>query len=142
MAIKDGLRSLLLAQSSITSLCPAQVIGKKTVNAIFVDTIYQGIKPPYITVSRTGSNPRGSLDGTTGIKESEIDVDCFADTETLAEALSVSVSNALKDYTGVAGVNDTIDAVDWNDTNDFQNPEVGQDLWRHAVTLSFTIFHH
>lgn len=142
MAIKDGLRTLLSGQASITSLVPAQVMKNgATVNRFFVDKIAQGIIPPYIVISRTRVDPRKTLGTTTGIVESEIDVDCFADTEPLAEAISAAVSSFLKDYTGPAGVLDTIRAVEWDDTNDFQNPEVGQDVWRHAVTLTFTIHH-
>lgn len=143
MAIKDGIRTLLLAQSSITTLAPAQTVGKKSIDAIFVDKIYQGFKPPYIMISRTGFDPRATLGTTTGIQETEIDIDCFAYTETLAEALAKAVSDYFKDYSGAAGGSDTIDSVEWDDINDFQNDEGnGGDCWRHAVTLSFTVLHH
>lgn len=142
MAIKEGLRTLLTGQSSITSLAPQQVIGKQTRHAIFVDTATQGIKPPYILISRTSVDLRGGLGATTGIRESEIDIDCFADTSPLAEAIAEAVSTFMKDYSGPAGASDTIDAVEQVSVADFQNPEVGQDVWRHAVTLTYSIFHH
>lgn len=143
MALKDGLRTLLLAQSSITTLCPAQTHDRRSLDAIFVDKIYQGFKPPYIVISRIGFDALRTLGSTTGMRKTEIDIDCFAYTEPLAEALSVAVSDYFKDYSGAAGSSDTVDSVEWMDINDFQNPEDdGGDVWRHAVTLTFSVLHH
>lgn len=143
MAIKDGLRTLLLAQSSITTLAPAQTIKGQSISGIFVDRPIQGFKPPFIVISRAGHDPYKAFDGTTGLRSTEIDIDCFEYTEPEAEALATAVSDYLKDYTGAAGGSDTIDAVLWDDVNDFVNSEQdGKDLWRFAVTLSFTIQHH
>lgn len=143
MAIKAGLRTLLLAQSSITTLCPAQTVGGTSRDAIFVNKALQGIKPPYIIISRIGHDPYKRLDGTTGMTATEIDIDCYEYTEPEAEAMAVVVKDFLKDYSGAAGASDTIDAVLLDDVNDFINPEEsGGDVWRHAVTLSFTIQHH
>ena len=142
MAIKDGIRTLLLAQSSITTLAPAQTVGSKSYGAIFVDKVKQGIVPPFIEISRTGSDAMPAMDGTTGMKSTEIDIDCWEWTEPKAEALATVVSEFLKDYSGSAG-SDVIDSVLWEDTNDFKEPEQGgSDKWRYAVTLSFTIQHH
>lgn len=143
MAIKDGLRTLLLTQSSITTLCPAQTIQGISYSGIFVDKVKQGFKPPYVLISRIGHDPFKSLDGTSGLAATEIDIDCVEYTEPEAEALADAVKAYLKDYTGAAGASDTIDAVLLDDINDFQACETdGKDLWRFAVTLSFTIQHH
>lgn len=142
MAIKDGIRTLLLAQSSITTLAPAQTVGGKSYSAVFVDKVKQGIKPPYIVISRVSADEHGTLTNTTGIKQTEIDIDCFEYTEPLAEALATAVSDYFKDYSGAAG-GDTIDAVHWVNTQDFENQEEnGADQWRHAVTLTFDVWHH
>lgn len=143
MALKNGIRTLLLAQSSVTSLCGSQTVDNVSVPAIFVQAPRQGIKTPYVVISRTSHDPMKTLDGTTGMAQTEIDIDCFAATETKADALAKVVSDFFKDYTGVAGASDTIDAVLWEDMNDFENPEGdGSDTWRYAVTLTFTVFHH
>lgn len=143
MAIKAGLRTLLLAQSSITALAPAQTVKGISTPAIFTGTVPQGFKPPYIVISRIRHDPYKALDGTTGIGETEIDIDCFENTEPEAEALATAVADFLKDYRGAAGSSDTIDAVLFEDRSDFENLEQdGKDLWRFAVTLSFTIQHH
>jgi hypothetical protein len=143
MALKDGLRTLLLAQSSITTLAPAQTIKGISHPSIYVGKVAQGAIPPFIVISRTGHDPMKALDGTTGLAQTEIDIDCFEGTATKAEALAKAVSDYLKDYTGAAGSSDTIDAVLWEDMNDFENPEPnGKDDWQHAVTLTFSIQHH
>lgn len=143
MAIKAGLRTLLLANGSITTLCPAQTVKGISRGSIFVGTIPQGAKPPFIVISRIGHDPMKALDGTTGMVSSEIDIDCFENTEPEAEALATVVKDYLKDYSGAAGGSDTIDAVLLQDINDFENPEQdGNDTWRYAVTLSFEIQHH
>lgn len=143
MAIKDGLRTLMLAESTITALCPAQTLKGLSLSAVFVDKAEQGAKPPFIIISRIGSDPMLALDGTYGMKSTEIDIDCYEATPTKAEALATAVSTYLDDYTGAAGGSDTIDAVMLEDTNDFLVPEEdGKDNLRHVVTLSFTIQHH
>lgn len=142
MNIKNGLRALLLAQPSILALCPPQTVGGSSVDAVFIETVRQGFKPPYIVVSRTGSDPLGNLTSTSGLRSSEIDIDCMGYTESKAEQIAEAVSEALRDYTGPAGANDTIRAVSLEDSNDFENSEQsGGDQWRYAVTLTFTIHH-
>ena len=133
MALKTGLRTLLLAESSITTLSPV----------VYVETVAQGIKPPYIVISSTGHDPMKALDGTTGMEETEIDIECVEYTDAEAEALAKAVSDYLKDYSGAAGASDTIDAVLWDSKTMFVGQEQdGKNLWRFNVQLSFTIFHH
>ena len=143
MAIKSGLRTLLLAEATITALCPAQTLKGVSRDSIFVDKAAQGAKPPFIIISRIGSDPLLALDGTYGMRSTEIDIDCYEATGPEAESLATAVSNYLDDYSGAAGGSDTIDAVLLDDTNDFLVPEEdGKDNIRHVVTLSFTIQHH
>lgn len=143
MALKNGLRTLLLAESSITSLVPAQTVDGDSVSAIFVTTADQGAKVPYLVISRTGHDPMKAMDGTTGMAQTDIDIDCYAGTPAEADALATAVEAYLKDYSGAAGGSDTIDCVLFEDKNDFENTEGdGNDQWRYVVTLSFTIFHH
>lgn len=141
MAIKDSLRTLLLAQSSITTLAPAQTISSKSYDAIFVETVKQGIKPPYIVITDNDFDPMKTLDGTTGMGMSDIDIECHEWTETEAEALAKAVTDYLKDYSGAAG-SDTIYAVLWNNKQAFAGQEQdGSNKWRVAITLNFEIQH-
>lgn len=142
MAIKTGLRTLLLAQSSITTLAPAQTVGGKSYDSIFVEKIKQGVKPPCIVITRNGYDPMKTLDGTSGMASSEIDIECYESTEPKAQALAKAVSDYLKDYSGAAGGSDTINAVLWDGINEFETEEQdAKDNWRYAVVLNFTIQH-
>lgn len=142
MAIKTGLRTLLLAQSSITTLAPAQTIRGVSVPAVFVNKVPQGFVPPYLRITRIRHDPLKALDGTTGMAESEIDIDCYESTEPEAEALAKAVSDYLKDYSGAAGGSDTIDAVYWDDVGEFEVKAPGAtDEFYQVVTLTFTIHH-
>jgi hypothetical protein len=143
MALKNGLRDLLLAEPSVGSLLYPQEVDRDTVDKVFVSTVDQGVTVPYLVISRTGHDPMGTLTNTTGMAQTEIDVDCFAATPAAADDLADAVEGYLKDYSGGAGNRDYIDCVIFEDKNDFENTEGdGNDNWRHAVTLSFTIFHH
>lgn len=143
MAIKTGLRTLLLAQSSITTLCPAQTISGKSYDGIFVEKVKQGFKPPYIVISDTTHDPMNTLDGITGMGNSEIDVECVEYTEPEAQALAAAVISYLRNYTGAAGGSDTIDAVQWSNRQTFtgQDEGDGRDVWRFNVVLTFDIQH-
>lgn len=142
MAIDTGLRDLLLAQPSITALCAAQAIDGKTWYSIYDETVKQGAKAPYVLISTISFNPLGNLTNTTGLGESEIDIDCVAYTKSKANNLAKAVSDFLKDYSGPAGVDDSIKSVNWEDSQVFKQQESpGQELWRYTVTLTFTIHH-
>lgn len=143
MAIKTGLRTLLLAQSSITTLAPAQTVSGKSYNAIFVEKVKQGFKPPYIVISDTSHDPMNTLDGLTGMGNSEIDIECVEFTEPEAQALAKAVSDYLRNYTGAAGGIDTIDSVEWTNRQTFTGKDEtdAADVWRFNVVLTFDIQH-
>lgn len=143
MAIKTGLRTLLLAQSSITTLCPAQTVSGKSYSAIFVEKVKQGFKPPYIVISDTSHDPMNTLDGLTGMGNSEIDIECVEFTEPEAQVLAKAVSDYLRNYTGAAGASDTVDAVQWTNRQTFTGKDEtdAADVWRFNVVLTFDIQH-
>lgn len=134
MAIKEGLRTLLLAQSSITTLCPV----------VFVEKVKQGVKPPYIRITDAGHDPMKCLDGTYGMGSSEIYVECVEFTEPESEAIATAVTAFIKDYSGDAGGSDTIDAVLWDDKQTFirKEDDDGKDVWRYNARLALTVQHH
>lgn len=143
MSIKTGLRTLLLAESTVTALCPSQTIKGASRGSIFVRKAEQGAKPPFIIITRIDNDPLLALDGTYGMESSEVDIDCYEYTDVKAEALADAVSDYLDDFSGAAGGSDTIDAVLLESRNDFEVPEDdGSDRVRYVVTLSFTIQHH
>lgn len=141
MTIKDGLRTLLLAQSSITTLAPAQTINRQSISAIFVDAVMQGFVPPYIMIERTSYTPLRFINTTTAAGTSEIEIDCYERTEPLAEALALAVATYIKDFSGTAG-SATIHRVNWTGSMNFRTEEIdGSDTRRHIATLNLSIFH-
>lgn len=139
MALKDGIRTLLLAQSSITTLCPAQ----SSINCIFVDTVKQGVNPPYIRIRRAKHDPMSCLDGTYGMASSDIEIECVSFTEPGSAAIAKAVTDFFKDYSGAAGASDTIDAVIWDDTADSNiQDQGGDDVYRYSTKLKFVVQHH
>jgi len=74
VAIEIGLRTLLLAQASITALAPAQTVGGVSFDAVFLDNAAEGVKPPYVIITQTGHDPYKRLDGTGGtLRKTEVD---------------------------------------------------------------------
>ena len=143
MAIEIGLRTLLLAESTVTALAPAQTIGGISFDAIFNENPVQGFLCPFVLVSQISHDPWKHLGTTTGISSTEFDIDCYARTYPAAKALAAAVSLYLKDYVGVAGASDTIDAVLWeNETFSAIYDDDGRDVRQYIVSLNFDIQHH
>ena len=141
MTIKDGLRTLLLAQSSITTLAPAQTVSRQSISAIFVESAMQGFIPPFIHIERTSFTPLRFINTTTTAGISEIEIDCYENTEPLAEALALAVANYIKDFSGTAG-SATIHRVNWTGSMNFRTEENdGGDVRRHIATLNLSVFH-
>ncbi len=143
MAIETGLRTLLLAQSSITTLAPAQTVGGVSFPAVFLDNPAEGVKPPFIIITQTGHDPYKRLDGTGGtLRLSEIDIDSYATSRPGAIALSNAVEVFLRDYVGAAGASDTINAVLHDSTlDDIVTLGDGRDQRHYVRSLSFRIQH-
>lgn len=144
MAIESGLRTLLLAESTITALTPSQTIGSVSFPAVFLDAPAEGVKPPFVVITQTGFEPNKRLDGTGGtIRFTELDIDCYASNRPAATALATAVSDYLDDYVGAAGASDTVDAVLYEGHSDDTVPlDDGRDQRHYVRSLQFTIHHH
>lgn len=143
MAIEIGLRTLLLAQSTITTLAPAQIVGGVTFDAVFLDNPAEGVKPPYVLITLTSHDPYRRFDGTGGtLRRSDFDIDCYASNRPAAITLAGAVETFLRDYVGAAGASDTINAVLWDNARDdvvFLGD--GRDQRHYVRSLSFIIQH-
>lgn len=117
MSIETGLTTLLLAQSAITSLVPAQVIGGITYPAICNEEPVQGMKPPFIVIVETGDEPAVCFDGTKKTGFATVTVACYHETKVGAKSISDAVAAFLNDYSGAAGATETIDSVVLDDRN-------------------------
>ena len=143
MAIETGLRTLLLAQASITALAPAQTVGGVSFPAVFLDNAAEGCKPPYVIITQTGHDPYKRLDGTGGtLRMSEVDVDCYAHNRPDAIALGAAVETFLRDYSGAAGASDTINAVLYEShRDDVISTGDGRDQRYYVRSFQFSIQH-
>lgn len=129
MAIEQGLRTLLLAQSSITSL-----LGDAT-KGVYLDFAPQGVAEPFIVISAVSVNPLLHLGGTGGLRFTSVDVDCKARTREAATSLAQAVETYIADYSGAAG-SDTLNAVLLEDRGyDFEPPDGARQWGRFVETL-------
>lgn len=143
MMITHGIRTVLLAQSSITTLAPSQTVGLNTIPAIFTDNAPRGIKPPFVLVELEATDPMLTLDSTydNSLIENDINIVACAYTPEDARALSNTIKSAFEDYSGTAGSSDTIKAVNWMDeTYESFYPDEGRDTKYHQITTSFKVF--
>lgn len=142
MTILAGLRTLMLAESTITTLVGSQVIGGVTYQGIFVGHAVQGFTQDHIIISRASLDPMKHLGGTSGMRSIDVDIECYSRSKASVESIAEAVATYLDDYTGAAGASNTIDAVLWNDTYDTASvPIEGSDVWLHSVTVDMTIQH-
>lgn len=142
MAIETGLRTLLLAQSSITALVPAQTIKGQSLSGIFCEHPEQGFLPPFILISKIDTDPWLTLGNSLGTRATDFDFDCYSYTYPGALAIAAAVKAFIEDYTGAAGADNTIKAVLWmNGRSDQLNEGQGRDVRQFIESLSFTIQH-
>lgn len=129
--ITEGLRSLLLAQSSVTG-----TVGS---SGAYIQFAPQGVNPPFIVISRVDTERPLRLDGSGGMRMADIDIECWSTTPTKAAALAKTVADVLDDYTGAAG-SETVEAVLLQGESDGEEtPTSGEDVVRFYTLLDFSI---
>jgi len=133
MAIEQGLRTLLLAQSSISTL-----LGEAT-KGVYVMQAPQNAVEPYIEIHVMSMNPLLHLGTTGGVRFTEIDIDCKARTLPEATSLASAVETYIDDLTGAAG-SDTVNAVLLNDrAQDVEPPDGKREYGRFVETIDAQI---
>lgn len=140
--IMHGLRTLLLAQSSITALAPAQTINGISIPSIVCDNAPQGMVPPYVVLTDISNDPMNTLDAySETLQAVEVDIDCYSYSEPAARTLGQTVWRFIRDYTGAAGADDTVKAVNVEDNGTYRYdfPAEGRDTRFHIVSLSMLI---
>lgn len=142
MAIELGLRALLIWNGTLTNLAPAQVINGVSYPAVFNEHPVQGFRPPFVLISAISHDPMKHLGGTSGLAMTEIDIDCYAYSYPLAQQMSKVASDLLRDYVGLAGTEDYIEAVLWdNERYDSVFEAQGRDVRHHIKSITLTIQH-
>lgn len=142
MAIETTIRTLLLSQTGITSLAPARKIEGTIYPAVFCEYAVQGFEPPFILICQISQNPMLMFSGTTGMRNTEFDIDCYHVNYEKGVALSAAVEAFFNDYSGSA-VNDTINAVILQNkgyTRVIRNMD-GTDVRHNVWTLTYNVQH-
>lgn len=130
--ICEGLRTLLLAQSSITD-----VVGT---SGIYVTAAPQSAEVPYIVIDRVRDEIYKGLSGNLGTRHCEVDIDCWHTKPGTASALAKIVSDYLDDFSGATGGSETILAVHQVDESDtFDPPPSGGPIQEFATILNLEI---
>lgn len=101
MAIGENIRQLLVN----TALTMARVATDKT---------DQDLPLPYMVLTQLHEDYKKTLDGTSGMRQAEFDIDCVASSRPKADDLADAAEAFMKDFTGKAGANKVL-AVLMND---------------------------
>ena len=139
--ILHDIRSLLLLQTTITSLVPAQEINRVAVPGIFVGDAIQGFAPPYVVIEEIDTDPMLTLaDGTFGLEMVEVDISAYSYSEPGSKRLRRAIRDFFDDYSGVAG-SSTIKAVilQPGEISDYEDPKEGRDTKLYFSTVSFLV---
>lgn len=129
MAIEQGLRTLLLAESTVSTL-----LGQST-KGVYVGQSPQNAIEPFIEIHVISMDPLKALGGTSGLRFTDLDIDCKARTQPDASALADAVEAYIRDKTGSAG-SDTINAVLLNDRpQDIEPPDGSREYGRFVETI-------
>lgn len=140
MSLEAGLRTLLLAQSSITALVPARTIGGTSYSGIFVNNPTQNFDPPYVLIKNTDGK---NVCLNNSAVNHEIDIECCANKDDDAIAIGAAVNTFLETYSGAAGASDTIDMVIWKGKKlEYTQEAQGRDVQIHRRTMTYQITAH
>lgn len=146
--IETGLRTLLLAQSSITTIAVPQIIDKVTYQGIFNEHPVQGFVPPFVLISMTDRDPLAHLGATSGLQFTDFDIDAYHYSHPGALALGKAIQDFFfppgggGDFSGAAGADDTILAVLYEGKRyDEVFEDQGRDVRQHISSLSINVQH-
>lgn len=146
--IETGLRTLLLAQPSITGIAKPQTVDGVTYQGIFNESAVQGFKPPFVLITLIDFDPLRHLGATSGLQFSDFDIDAYSRSYTEALALGAAIRDFFfppsgsGDYAGSAGQDDTIKSVMFESRrHDMINESQGGDSRQHIVSLSIQVQH-
>lgn len=129
--ICEGLRTLLLAQSTITD-----VVGTR----IYVTVATQDATLPYLVIDRVSDEKYKGLSGYLSTRHCEVDIECWGKTQTSAASLGEIVSDYLDDFSGATGGSETVLAVQQVDEDDtFDPPSPGFPIQEFVTILTFEL---
>ena len=126
----SGLVALLTGESTINS-----IVGSR----VYVNSVLQPATLPYILITQTGSEENQTIDGTSGLRFVDFDIDCKADRSVESADLGKAVRTFIADYSGAAG-SQTIKAVLLHDeSTQHEPPTDGKGSGTYTTLLDVTI---
>ena len=84
----SGLVALLTGESTINS-----IVGSR----VYVNSVLQPATLPYILITQTGSEENQTIDGTSGLRFVDFDIDCKADRSVESADLGKAVRTFIAD---------------------------------------------
>ena len=138
--ILHGIRTLLLAEATITAVLPSQIINRVTVPSIFVDNPIQRAQPPFCVINGITEDPMLTLaEANFGLRTSEVDIDVWAYDEPTGRSAMNTIRTYFDDFSGTAG-DYTIKAVLWQDeAYRYVRLDEGRDTRFHVSTTSYLV---
>ena len=91
MSAETSLRAILVADATVAGLVGTRVRAERA---------EQGDPRPFVVYTRTGTEPYVDLQGTVLASQVSIDVQCWANSRTAADALADAVSAAVRAVSG------------------------------------------
>ena len=113
------------------------VVGAK----IFSNRTKQGIAPPFMVLTQIEGEHVTHHGGPAGLARSRLQVDCYAETEAVVEALADAVRQLMDTFTGSMG---TLDVRDCNLTGErdlYEEPTDASDVGKFRISMDFSIWH-
>lgn len=134
MAIDEGVVQLFRAETTITD-------ELANTTSIYVGYVEQDRNMPYITIQANDIDPLSALDGTSGMKRTDMAVNCVAPARVDSNDAADAVESFFNDFTGAAGSN-TIDAVILQSRSHTEVPIAqGSDIYKMVTRLEYAILH-
>lgn len=133
MSIENGLRTILLAESTVSTL-----LGEPT-KGVYVTQVPQNAVAPFILITVMSMDPLKHLGSTGGLRFTDIDIDCKAKVQDDAQDLADAVEAFIDDFTGAAG-SDSVKAVLLNGrTPSVETPDGRQEQGRFVETIDVQV---
>lgn len=126
------LRSYLIAQSDI-----AAVISSRC----YLLVAPQGAARPLVIFRVIQSDPFDTLQDTTGLVTSVVEIECQATSDVSAKSLKELVRRRLHTYRGAMGATTVCSCLQNSESDEYTPPQTGSDTGIYSTILEFDVVH-
>lgn len=130
--IGSGIRTLLVAQPSITALISDRV---------WPDVLPQDAVFPAATYQIIAIEHLGKLTGPTGLVTTTLQIDAWAKTRLAANEVANEIRSELNRFRGIAGAETVRDIFADTGRTDYEPPEDGSDNGLYRLSRDYRIWH-